>query len=173
MVIHRYLYLFCSMHCERSVNFIVPARQTTLIHNSALYYATKNHGARKLNPETSRFPMFVGAVAPVLRALAPPVKPGISCPQASCRPGRECIVSRHRAGPAMNAIRPDIDVAPCRQIAFFPPGVFLDPGLLQSRNGRKADAPGILSNGPTVAHRWLAHHNRTVAGHDLPPGRMP
>ena len=38
---------------------------------------------------------------------------------------------------------------------------------------REANAPGILSAGPTVAHARLAYRNRADAGHDLPLGQMP
>ena len=48
-------------------------------------------------------------------------------------------------GLQMNAVRPDIDVAPGRQIAFLPVIVLVDPGLLQPGDRRRRQARRILA----------------------------
>jgi hypothetical protein len=93
MVIQRYLYLFCSMHCEQRKFY----RTRTANHAYSQFGVILRHQKPRRsppNPETSRFPMFVGAVAPVLRALP------------------------HQAGPAHERHPPRRSALPADRVSF-------------------------------------------------------
>ena len=104
-------------------------------------------GDREFRPDRQPAPLQVEQqLAPGLRALAHPVDQADQLLPAFRRRADDDQQALRRVlqpGLHVNAVGPEVDVAPGRQIALQPARVLVRPGAFQPRDGRSREAAGV------------------------------